>query len=187
MIPPEIDPHVLQAVHEAVIEEKRLKVQYCKPRSEQDQALVLHPHGLIQRGPATYLAALANDYADIRLYALHRIREAEKLDQPSRQLAGFDIAHYAEEQGHFGSGEKIQLVARVAPGLKLILEETKLAEDQVFSGPDEEGWHELRATVRDTWQLRWWVLSQADRVSVVSPDNLGCKGVVMLKTTAAYP
>jgi len=170
LIPPEIDGAVQQAVHEALVEERQLRVSYHRLNQGESPEQILHPQGLIQRGPATYLAAMAWNYDDVRLYALHRMRSAQKLDEPCRALIGFDIAHYAEEHGHFGSGEPIRLAARVSPGLRSTLVETKLSADQSFSEPDVEGWCEMTATVRNTWQLRWWVLSQTGRLQLLNPN-----------------
>lgn len=172
LIPPVIDPEIQRSIHEAVLEERALAVSYRYAGRAEPREMVLHPQGLIQRGPATYLAALAWQYDDVRFYAVHRFLRAEKTDEPARPAQDFDLAGFAERHGHFGSGEPIHLVARVSDSLRNILEETRLAEDQCLSGPDPAGMYRLEATVADTWQLRWWVLSQMEDLQVESPPDL---------------
>lgn len=173
LVPPVMKHEVRRVVHEALIEETPINVVYRGLGGGQPQERVLHPLGLIQRGPSTYLAALTFDhYNDVRLYALHRIESAVKLDGKVRTLPGFEIGKYADEQGHFGTGKDIRLVAWVSDMLRQILEETRLAEDQQCSGPDKYGWHTVTATVRDTWQLRWWIAEQLEHMVVLEPEAL---------------
>jgi hypothetical protein len=57
------------------------------------------------------------------------------------------------------------LVIRVSPGLGEYLAECKLTADQVLTKIDEpEGWFRLQASLPDTPQLRWWLLSQGDEL-----------------------
>lgn len=68
-------------------------------------------------------------------------------------------------------------MARVSPRLKRILDETKLADDQVFSGPEDDGWYELQAMLRNTWQLRWWVLGHIEDMVVLEPSHLNIQNL----------
>lgn len=182
LLAPEIPPDVLRAVHEAVIDERQIKVTYRAP-GQSHKVLVLHPLGLIQRGPATYLVATTFDYDDVLLYALHRIQDVEQMHQPACKPDGFVLGEYAVAQGHFGSGKTVRLHARVAPHIALILEETPLEPNQTLDPPDEWGWRLLRARVFDTWQLQWWLLSQGDGLEVVRPKWLREQVVDSLKST----
>jgi predicted DNA-binding transcriptional regulator YafY len=173
-IPPKMDQAVLTAVHDALLNEKQLAVIYMPAHSEEakEKTYRLHPLGLIQRGPVTYLAAMANDYEDAYLYALHRIRSAELIDQESRHKADFNLSLYAETQGHFGGGELIHLKARICDHLASILDETPLCALQQISDCNQKGYREIRATVPYTWQLRWWLLGEGERIEVLEPKDL---------------
>ena len=50
------------------------------------------------------------------------------------------------------------------------LEETPLSEDMLIKHKDEE--YLLTATVADSWQLRWWLLSWGSAVEVLGPKQL---------------
>jgi predicted DNA-binding transcriptional regulator YafY len=173
-IPPNIDQAVLTTVHEALLNEKQLAVVYMPAQSweAKEKTYRLHPLGLIQRGPVTYLAAMANDYEEAFLYALHRIRSAQQLDQSSRYKDGFNLSRYAETQGHFGNGDLIHLKARISDHLAAILEETPLSDSQKIRECDLYGYKEISATMPYTWQLRWWLLSEGERVEVLEPEDL---------------
>ena len=169
LIPPHIPEEVSKVVHEALLREEQFQVSYRNAEGN-EQELVLHPLGLMQRGPSTYLIATCFDYEDIRLYPLHRMSKPVRLYEPVRKHEGFSIEAYADEHGHFGSGKIVTLKARVSPELATILEETRLEPKQKLSKPDDEGWRVLTARVRDTWQLHWWILSQGERLELLRKD-----------------
>ena len=171
LLPPKIDEAVVNVVHEALLKEEQIEVAYRNWSGKQEK-LVLHPLGLMQRGPASYLIALCFGYNDPRPYPLHRMRSAKRLHLDARKKEGFNIADYAEEQGHFGTGKMITFRARVRDHLPRVLEETKLEAKQTLSKPDSEGWCQLTARLRDTWQLRWWVLAQEKSIEVIMPPHL---------------
>ena len=96
---------------------------------------------------------------------------ARCLDTHRYRPEGFSLDDYIARGGlQFGDGATLRLEARVAPWLAEILAETPLADDQqlVPSGED----FRLTATVADSWQLRWWILSQGAGMTVLEPDTL---------------
>ncbi len=62
LIPPELSHEILEVVHEALLYEKQLQVTYLATNraDAKQKEYRLHPQGLIQRGPVTYLAAMTN-------------------------------------------------------------------------------------------------------------------------------
>ncbi len=172
LIPPELDHEILAVVHEALLFEKQLKVTYQVPNRKEAKTYRLHPLGIIQRGPVTYLAAMANDYENVFLYALHRMQMAVKLEQDCRIKIGFTLAEFAEQQGHFGSGNIIHFKAIICDHLASILEETRLSNGQAITADNNSGYREITADVADTWQLRWWILGEGDRIEVLEPETL---------------
>lgn len=171
LLPPQIDPAILETVQSALLGEVQLEVDYQSMDAEAPQTRTLHPLAMVQRGPVTYLVATAYGYEDIRLYALHRISRAERLTGKIKKLKSFDIDQYIQT-GHFqfGNGKSLKLKAHVADWLARILRETPLSEDQRLAQDGHE--HLLTATVADSWQLRWWILSQGPNITVRAPDCL---------------
>ena len=174
LIPPKLNQDILAIVHEALLNEKEILVTYLATirANATIKEHILHPQGLIQRGPVTYLAALTNDYEEPVFYALHRMQSAKILEKDCRHKPDFKLTEFAEKHGHFGSAQTIYLKARICDHLALILEETKLSENQVISPINESGFREITADIANTWQLRWWILGECDRIEVIEPDEL---------------
>lgn len=171
LLPPKIEEGVLEAVQDALLGDLQLEVAYQRPDAEEPQSVILHPLGLVQRGPVTYLVATAFDYTDIRLYAVHRIREAQKLKETTGRPASFSLDDYIRKGSlHFGNGKTIKLVANVSEWLATILTETPLSEDQMLEENGED--FRVKATVDDTWQLHWWILSLGGEIEVMKPVGL---------------
>lgn len=183
LLPPKIDEDVLETVQEALLADDQLDVEYKSAGSDTAKGMRLHPLGLVQRGPVTYLVASAFKYKNVRLYAMHRFVAATRTHERVRPPEGFDLDAFISDGAlQFGGGKQIRLEAFVSKGLAAILVETPLSEDQVLV-VDGERCH-LTATVADSWQLQWWVLGQVPQIEIIRPVAFR-KRVTELLTAAA--
>lgn len=134
----------------------------------------------------SYLLASAFDYEQPHLYAIHRIASATVLDEPARRPKGFSLDSYLAGGGaQFGSGAAVTLKARLSEGLARLLEETPISKDQKIT--TRSGVHTLTATVQESWQLHFWILSQGPAITVLKPVALRRKIIADLEATlAAY-
>lgn len=172
LIPPKITEGVLEVIQEGLLAEKQIAVRYHKPSSSTPHDLILHPLGIAQRGAVTYLVATAYDYSDVRLYAAHRIEAASLLEEDVTKPAGFSLdAYVAAGALQFGSGERIVLTARINQILASIVDETPLSTNQQITTEGADRFL-LNARVLDSWQLRWWILSQGANIEILSPPDL---------------
>lgn len=105
-------------------------------------------------------------------YALHRIQSAEVLPDKSRLKQDFDLNDFAATQGHFGPAAPIQLKARICDQLAQILEESPISDRQSITPKDDSGYRIIEADVLETWQLRWWILGEAERIEILQPEAL---------------
>ena len=172
-LPPMVDSAVQECIHNALIESIQIEVQYQPLNKETATILILHPHALINRDSVQYLVATAFEYTDPRLYALHRIHSAESTNDKAILTPSFDLDSYLKQsQGGFmtNSGEAVYLRATIEPWLAKILSETPLSEDQSIRNKGRQ--HLLRATIPDTWQLRWWILSVGNGIAITGPKRL---------------
>lgn len=120
---------------------------------------------------ARYLVATVDGYGDVRLFAVHRMRKAKALTLTAQRPEGFNLEAYIREGAlEFGNGQTIQLELKVEGPLSRVLAETPLSADQLLVPNGED--HYLTATVIDSWQLHWWLLSQIDHIEVVAPVEL---------------
>lgn len=173
LLPPIVKEDVQAAIYRAVLESQQITAGYLSMGSKELKDYVLHPLGLIMRGALIYLVASAWDYADARLYALHRFSKVEILDASVSAPEGFnlDAAIASGLAGFANQGEPIQLELRCTEEVAVYLSETPLAADQKIE-PGSGGWVRLTATVNDTWQLHWWLLGQGAGVEVINSPEL---------------
>jgi predicted DNA-binding transcriptional regulator YafY len=172
LLPPDCSEDAIAAVHSALLSEQQLEINYTYRENSQTKTYPVHPLGLVQRGAVTYLIVTVYDYADIRMLALHRIKNAKVLDLPSKIPDGFNLAQYVN-QGALGFEENglIKLIVRFTCAAAEHLWETPLSLDQEIK-PDTSGWVRLQATVPDTAQLRWWLRGFGSEVEVLEPSAI---------------
>jgi len=168
--PPKIPPKVLTAVQTALLEDRQLEMAY-EAFNEKSKQLRLHPLSLILRGSVPYLIATAFDYTDLRLYALHRMRNIAVLDAPANKPAGYSVdAFLSSGAMNFDVGKELKIKARLSHELAMYLEETPLSKDQDIAYRKEH--YQLTATVHDSWQLHFWILSQGAEITILGPKAL---------------
>jgi predicted DNA-binding transcriptional regulator YafY len=170
LIPPEIDPQVLCTVHQALIDQRQVRISYRPRAVAKSKSYAVHPIGLIQRGTVSYLACTVGDFDDPRLLAMHRIRQAEALGAPARRQSK-DVLEAAKAMVTSGFSDRgpIKLVMRMTSDAIAHIEESRLSTDQRVEATDDPDWMLVKATVNDTEQLRWWLLGYANRVQVMKP------------------
>ena len=162
LLPPKIRDGVLEAVSNALYENKWLKLKYENADGKRGDYRVM-PLGLAQQGPRLYLVCRFQDFDNERSLALHRIISAEvstvSFDRPPK----FDLKKYDDDgRFGFGEGERIRLTFRIQKPNGFHLLESPLSQDQEVKELDDE--YEITATVVDTEQLNWWLRGFGDAV-----------------------
>jgi predicted DNA-binding transcriptional regulator YafY len=170
LLPPQISEAVHREISNALLHEKQAEVRYRKKGQEKVSTYRIHPLGLIQRGPVTYVYCRLFDYEDARLLALHRIEEATVLEEDAIYPEDFDLDDNTSRGIlDFGSGENIHIKLRFTAEAGEHLTETKLSEDQTIEDT-KDGYLIIKATVPNTPQLRWWINGFGDKLDVLAPD-----------------
>lgn len=173
LIPAQIGSEVLEVVQQALFKERQFRGRY--QRRDGDVAeYEFHPLGLVFRDAVVYLVATVWDYEDPRHWALHRFLRCELLDEASSSPEGFDLEVYVRS-GTFeymeAEAPDIVLEAIFTRGAALHLYETPLSTDQKIE--DADGGHvRVTATVKDSQQLRWWLLGFGSSVQILAPAHL---------------
>ncbi|NBA98258.1 YafY family protein [Pseudomonas sp. R5(2019)] len=181
---PEVPDNILETVQEALLQERQLRCRYYSAHADKTSELTLNPLALVQRGTISYLIATAQSYADVRQFAVHRLRDASVLPSTVIGLDTFDLHEYLNSDAlQFGTREKIALKAWVSDSLARFIRETPLSSDMTLT-PLEDG-HCLQATVSNSRQLRWWLLSQGDGLIVEAPESLREQIAQTLESAAA--
>lgn len=169
---PRIDGEVQRAVYQALWEGDALSATYLSRDAEEAKELVLHPQALIVREGVFYLIAQVDGYEDLRHFALHRMQAAESTYRDANQWPDFDLDDYIEKGAFsYPQGGQIDLVLKCDAEVAKHLFETPLTPEQITEVlPD--GRVEVRASVLDSQQLRWWIQGFGAHMEVVAPDHL---------------
>ena len=156
---PEVHPAVLEVVYDALLTERVFAADYRGLAQSAWRRHRVHPQGLIHYDGVLYLAALLDDYTDVRQLAVHRMRRTVLGDTPARRAPGFDLARYVAQEHpmQFPTGRRIALTMEVVAWLARHLEERKLAVDQTIEPAAQKNWFRVRATVDERDQLDWWL------------------------------
>lgn len=172
LLPPEINPDVLEMVYTALFEDKRLSGQYRKRGKSQHDDRELNPLGLVYKDSVAYLVATVGEYDDIRQFALHRFRSVEVREGPSKIPEGFSLDEYVKSgEFQYPEGEMIRFKALFDEGAAIHLYETKLSSDQRLTNVENDKVL-VESMVQMTGQFRWWLLGFGDQVVVLEPRTL---------------
>ncbi len=173
LIPATIQEDVVAVIYEALFKEKQFRGRYVR-RGGDEVEYDIHPLGLIFRESVVYLVATIWNYHDPRHLALHRFKQCDLLENDAVSPEGFDLDVYLKS-GSFEYAEddgamiRIKLLFRPSAGQHLY--ETPLSKDQIISENDD-GELLIEATVRNSGQLRWWLLGFGHYVEVLEPKEL---------------
>lgn len=178
LLPAAIKPDVLVAVLAALIQRQVLQVGYRK-RDGSLQRPLLHPQGLLQRGPILYLYALKNDGPGSKMFALHRMTSATVEPITARDDPDFDLDKCIRDgEADYARGEQIELRLRVRGYVLGLLRDCPLSEDQLIDNEvvDENDEDKvtalLTATVPATGQLYRWLLGCGAHIEILAPERL---------------
>lgn len=188
LLPPIIKADIHKIVSEALLMDKQLHINYQRSSNE-EQTYNLNPLGLVLRNGISYLIASKIDSNDLRTFALHRMISASATDKQAIIPAGFELQKLID-QGYMGfnlSGKDSYQCIKI----KVVFDdfsikhlyETRLSDDQVITARND-GNFLVTATVQETEQLFWWLLSFGFRVEVLEPVELREKMKASVKTLA---
>lgn len=174
LLRPKITPKVQQEVYAALFRSKQIRITYLPAgKKEAREYFPVNVLGLIEHGPVLYLVVTFLEYVDIRILALHRIQSASILESDIKRPADFNLDTYIAS-GAFGFGgdiQEIKLEIHFYNGAGLHLLETPLSAEQSVQKLDESTLA-IKATVRNTRRLHWWLLGFGADIEVVGPVHL---------------
>lgn len=173
LVSPPVDRNILETLHEALRLKKQIKVLYQTRGAEKPKEYIIHPLGLVFKHELVYLVGTLWSYDDIKQLALHRFKSAEIINSKGKKPKHFDLDKYILE-GEFSypvNEKPIKLHLAFAAGAIGHLFESPLAADQKIT-KQKDGRFLLKATVKETSELHWWLLGFGDNVEVIKPKAL---------------
>jgi predicted DNA-binding transcriptional regulator YafY len=181
--PPRIGPKILQALETALLNDIAIEVSYQSLQRSAPTPRILYPRGLLLRGSSLYLIAHQKDAGETALhFAVQRFSSVRLRELEPWPATRFSLDEFLKDgKGQFGEGTRVHLEATISPALGKILRDSPLSDDMQIV--DANAALTLRATVRDTWALRTWILGHAENFAVLKPLSL--RQDLALRTRAA--
>ena len=174
LTPPDFPTEVQESVYAALMQHRKIEVDYRGKHEAESKRIVLNPLGIVVRTGIVYLVATSWKYQDIRHYVLHRMSKPQLTDEPAETPPNFRLADHLGDDGPFAypaSADKLKLRALFHAGAGAHLTESRLAPDQRATQHDD-GRVLVEATVADTAELRWWLAGFGSLVEVLGPSSL---------------
>ncbi len=186
--PAQIAPCVWEQASTALLERKQLQISYLSRSKSELKRLLVHPTGLVSRHAISYLIGSVDGYDDLRQFALHRIHQAECLENLARARDDFEIERYIRQDLNTNKPiEQVELVAEVSPQIAWLLGETPLSTEQTLEPLEGTDWKRLRARVPDDQETLWWVFGLGENVRVSEPETwVRCMKVKITKLCTIY-
>lgn len=171
---PTIDTAVVNAVYEALLENRQIRIDYRGASSSEYRRSDLHPQALVVMDEVLYLVASYGDDAGPYQFALHRMCQATVLDDKAEPLPNFDLDDYLHAQRGFqyADGRTVTLELSVGAFLRRQLEERPLSENQRIATMAGGERHRVVARLALTEQLKWWLRSWGSELEVLKPVAL---------------
>lgn len=178
---PKLDSEVLASIHQALLQNRQLRIRYQNKWEGQLNQRVVYPKGLIFIDNMIYLTGFnpvdehINDGILLkahRNFAVNRITEAVIIDKPIPDWVGRDV--FSLEHLHqLGKLEptidgQIKLILKVQKYACQHLYERPLSTDQSITVIDDT-WNQVSATVANTYRLQDWLVSMSQLAVVVEP------------------
>ena len=192
---PKLDSEVIGSIHQALLQNRQLRISYQNKWEEKPTQRVVYPKGLIFIDNMIYLTGFnpVDDYIDDnvllkehRNFAVNRITKAVVVDKPIPDWVGRDVFSL-ENLRQIGKLEptidsQIKLVLKVQKYACQHLYERPLSTDQKITKIDGN-WNQVRATVANTYRLQDWLVSMSQLSVVIEP--LGLKEVILERLNSA--
>jgi predicted DNA-binding transcriptional regulator YafY len=171
---PAIDHAVLETIYDALQDNRRVHLTYGARKNDgRARQYDADPLGIVfVDGVVYFVCHLHRDESRVAHLPVQRIKAIRIAAEPAQTPAGFDLDTFVDEHFDYPVGKKpLKLVFRMERVTAAHLGERPLAKDQQI---DAEGDAQVivRATVKDTQQLRWWLLGFGDKVEVLEPVYL---------------
>lgn len=174
LIPPEIQDDAESEIYEALLRGNQIEGYYQKRGQSQPDKRTINPLGIVLQGVVHRLICTMDDSPDIpRHLPIHRFKEAKLIPTKVTKPKNFDIDKFIKSQnvGFLINDKPINLVAIFQPMAGFHLTETPVSEDQQLLQL-KDGSYQLKASLPDTSQLRWWLLGFGEQVDIKKPKTL---------------
>jgi predicted DNA-binding transcriptional regulator YafY len=162
---------IIAGLIDATLHQRQVRIAYYSFNSRRTKNYTLHPYRLVYYRGGLYLYARAEEYAEVRTFAVERIQKIEVLDQGFDVPADFSPSDYA--RGAFGifGGEPETVELLFGPRIAGYIRERSWHESQSLAD-EADGSIRLTLAVAPGFELKAWIKGFLPHVEVVRPQHL---------------
>jgi predicted DNA-binding transcriptional regulator YafY len=163
-----VEPGIIATVYSALLDEKKLGIDYKDKASQK-----INPLGLVVRDQIIYLICTFWSFEKPLQLALHRIKKALILDEKSSCPDSFSLKSFIKDGdlNYKKSNDALEVTVHFTHAAVKHLYETPLSLDQKIEVISDTK-VKVTAIVNDTKDFRWWLLGFGAQVEVIAPEFL---------------
>jgi predicted DNA-binding transcriptional regulator YafY len=155
---------------EASLDQRVVTMRYYSQGSRREKDYVVHPYRLVHAQGGLYLMAFVEAYAEMRTFAVERIRSVSVQEQTFEPVAELDGDPFGNSMGvHRGPATRVRL--RFHAAIAALMKERTWHRSQRFTDR-ADGSVVMTLDVSDDYALRGWLLGFGRLVKVMSPAAL---------------
>lgn len=180
---PDFDMTVLDRIYQAILKGKRIRFNYQGAQGEKEYDV--HPFGVTIMLPKLYLVGVKDDdmkagnIESYRSFLVHRIRDLEVLPLANAVPEEFKLKDYLDSgnmdvlinQDEQTYQLEVELYTKANSNLLRDLQDSPLNETQTIEKVSDDVWR-LHASVKNTVQLRNWLLALGAQAKVCAPRQI---------------
>ena len=156
---------------DAILGQRVTEMHYHSLRSRREKSYTLHPSRLVHAQGGLYLIAHVPAYAEVRTFAVERIRKVRVQETTFKPVAELDSNPFKHSLGVYLGGTPCKVQLRFHPQIAPLVKERTWHESQQFKDRTD-GSVVVTLHVTDDYALRSWVLSFGRFVKVLRPSPL---------------
>jgi predicted DNA-binding transcriptional regulator YafY len=171
-VPPASNPEIQDAVYESLLNSKQISLTYKAITGDGNaKTYPVHPWGLLIKDSCVYLVGSAKSYDKARLFHLHRIEQAELMEDAAHKPESFDIDLFITQEWGIKTGLRdMRVKIAVSPLIAKYLYESPMREQRLVCSDEVTSTFEFET--QDSARFRAWLLSLGADAQILSPSQL---------------
>jgi proteasome accessory factor B len=156
---------------EAILGQRVISMQYHSLGSRREKLYIAHPSRLIHAQGGLYLIAFVPEYAEVRTFAVERVKKVSVQQETFEPVAELDADPFRNSIGVHRGGPTCKVRLRFHPQIAVLVRERTWHASQQFKDR-ADGSVDMTLDVTDDYALRNWILGFGRFVKVLAPAPL---------------
>ena len=156
---------------DAILGQRVISMRYHSVGSRREKLYTVHPSRLVHAQGGLYLMALVPVYAEVRTFAVERIRTVSVQESTFEPIAKLDADPFKHSLGVHRGGPTCKVRLRFHPQIAPLVKERTWHASQQFNDRTD-GSSAMTLDVTDDYALRNWILGFGRFVKVLAPAQL---------------